>query len=756
MQPYRLEVAVKRVYGLGPLLASSAAKIAVEVRFLDFPPIVIHPQGYAVGDTVAYNVCHKADFRMSAEQVGATFPATCQCQLVVGEDRSAAAPVARWACPCALLPYLDTTGASPARSYANYIIGNAVGEVVGYAEMSCRVLALEMPASPAHARPAPVLAHPPAQPPVVAAAATPTSPPAPSMGPSSASRVTAASAEQGKPYIVRVVVGESDRGPRRSGQPAQPHPGSASAPGDGPRHLPANTAEKGSLLHLLQYDVAYQLQSLSETVAAVLQREHDVLNRTPLRAADSGDAAAGVSTATLTRSIDHHVAAIVKLANIILQVANQLVDSSPAPARVGTSRELTELARQRRNPVNKLPAPGEGSVAHYLQYEVLYQLQCLGTNLSYVTLAYRTALDTPLASLPAQHVEYCDELGREIQHLTKRLNILVQSSVDGTLGTATPPPPAAPPARDRERKERKAAPPAAHPSVAEPPATGPALLVPRRSGYARVPGGSSYSSFSSRSSSSSGSSLSSSSLSSMNKAVLYAPPPPPPPPLVVPPAPAPPATPSPPSLTPPPPAPATQQQQQQPYAQLPAYTFPASTTSPASAASTTPPPPTYAAAAAAAPAVSMLPTPVASQGRLPPSIFIDSFAAPSTVTQLAPLASPVSWIHPASSQPPPPPPNAPLMLSPSTAATDVANAYRAENSTSLFAPPPPPGLTSGGGFVVPAPFMGGAPPPLPAPSPLTPPRAQRMLAAAKLATPPPVQAPPSVPLPIPIPVPFQR
>ncbi|CBZ30899.1 conserved hypothetical protein [Leishmania mexicana MHOM/GT/2001/U1103] len=729
MQSYRLEVAVKRVYGLNPLIASASSTISVEVRFLDFPPIVIHPHGYAIGDSVTYNICHKADFRMSSEQAATAFPAMCQCQLVSAKEGTVVG-AARWSCPCPLVSQPDAAAQPPLRTYADYVIGNAAGETVGYADMNCRVLSLDAPAPQASVTPLPV-------------AAPPARDPEPSRG---------TSADQGKPYIVRVVVGESDRH-RRPSQPTRCEGvqdasrgrevtaarASTSDRGQPPRRVPANTAEKSSLLYLLQYDVAYQLQSLSETVAAALHREHDVLTRTPLKGPDKSGT---VSTSRLTKSIDHHVASIVRVANIVLQVANQLVDNSPAPPRIGTSREVKDMVRQWRNPVNKLPLPAEGSIGHYLQYDVLYQLQCLGTNLSYMIVAYRAALDIPLSSIPAQHVEYCDELGHEIQHLTKHINILIQSSVDGTLSTAAPSIVPEPVAQDKHRKRSK------RNSQSTPPAAGPQLAPPKFTGVAKSLSRTSYSSFSSTRSASSSSLSSSSSSSSLNRPPARASPPQAPTVVAVP-ANPPPAVPSPQAAAPMPNA------TSQPVPPPPSYNAPAATasspqTSPPLA---TPPPPPYTVAAPSAqPTATPLPTPAKSQTGLSPSNSIESFSAPTASSQANQPVPPVPWINQENNYPPPPVATSPLSFH-----TELQSTGMYGTASSTLAPQPV--LATGGPPVLSPPYLSSVPPPLAAPTPLTSPSAApspQPLVAPQLNTQLPIQPQPQAPLAIPIPVPIPR
>ncbi|KAG5492769.1 hypothetical protein JKF63_01349 [Porcisia hertigi] len=720
MQSYLLEVAVKRVYGLNPLIASLASKIVVEVRFLDFPFITVHPQKYAVGDTVTYNVCHKADFRMKSEQAVATFPVTCQCQLVT-VDSGAVPGTARWSCPCPLVPQSDAAAEPSLRTYANYVIRNAAGETVGYADMNCRVLSQDVLSTAPVQAPAPVPVYVPTRqasvrPPPIAA--PPTSAPEPS-------RET--QAEPGKPYILRVIVSENDRH-RRPSQPARCDnlQGASRAPeataathassngrGQQQRPLSANTAERGTLLHLLQYDVAYQLQSLSETVAAALQREHDVLTRIPLKGSDRSGS---VRTAKLTKSIDQHVASIVRLANIILQVANQLVDNSPAPPHTGTSRKLKDMAQQKRNPVNKLPLPANGSVGHYLMYDVLYQLQCLGTNLSYMTVAYRVALDTSLSSIPAQHVEYCDALAHDIQHLTKRVNILIQSSIDGTLSTATLPVAPGPVALKKGHQSKKTS------AQDSPQVAVSQVNVPQTAGVARSLSSSSHSSFSSLHSTSS-SSFTSSSLSSSSSSFLNLPT------TAAAPQPPPAAAPAPTAVTP------------------MRQTSPSSSATPPLASP--PPPPNTVAVLPAQPTAKPLATPSTSHTQLSVSLPINT---PTTVPHANQLAIPVSQIQQLNSLQPPPigkPSSVPAF-----SASQNTGLYGAVTSSSYVQQPV---LATGSAPMLNPPYLSSVPPPLASLTPLTPPSgtlSPPVIPAPNLTTPPSTQPQPQVTFPISIPVPI--
>jgi lambda repressor-like predicted transcriptional regulator len=738
-QPYRLEVAVKRVYGLSPLIAGTASKIAVEVHFLDFPSIVVHPQGFAVGDSVTYNVCHKADFRMTAEQTAAVFPAVCQCHLS-NESKSNVLTSARWSCPCTLLLTQNGGTSTMQRTYANCVIRSAAGEPVGYAEMSCVVIPLAPPSAPSPPPAAPALqqqmlvassASPHVASTTATTSASPLPPPQQQLSASSpATQKTSQESEQGKPYIVRVVVGESDRKRRggchdRQGKDdddesiqegvALTHNGAGSHCGSPLHRVPINIANEESLLYVLQYDVAYQLQSLSETIAAALQREHPVLSGTSL-AGESKDG--GLSISKLTKTIDHTVAQMVRLANIVLQVANQLIDGSPAPARAGTSREVKDMARQKRNPVNKLPTPADGSVGHYLQYDVLYQLQCLGTNLTYVTLAYRDVLDTPLSAIPKQHADFCLDLGDGVQRLTKLLNILIQSSVDGAFGPASAANTAAAKVHGDKKKKTSKSRHHRNTSSAKTKPSARALSISEVKS-SRSSSSSSYSSFTQSSSTSSSSSLTSSD-SSLNRPMTPV------------------SAPLRPAVEPvagAPPNPAMPNLSSQPLQQV---TQPAATTPPVV------PPPA-----------------VASQPPIDPP--------PYTMVAAPPSTSAAAATTPATDTPPQESSNSSLSVQGPTPFSWVNAMNQNQQNASLSMPPPlstsvtsrtsavfaPAPVTVTTQPVVPAvappthnaPQLPVGPPKLSLPSPLTPPTVLSSPARTAVAPPP----PPAIPIPVPIP-----
>ncbi|CAD2216684.1 hypothetical protein AGDE_12796 [Angomonas deanei] len=161
--------------------------------------------------------------------------------------------------------------------------------------------------------------------------------------------------------------------------------------------------------------------SFSETLSALIRREYKRLN----------SVGCGKRSKSLRASISRGIERITRVANIVLQVANQLIENSEDPEVLGVARKISDNEKIRKNPVNKLPTIEDGSVNYFLAYEVLFQLQMLGTNISYIVSAYRKALEIPLKDLPDQHVAFCRELCDEVQGVTKEVNVLVQSAIDG-------------------------------------------------------------------------------------------------------------------------------------------------------------------------------------------------------------------------------------------------------------------------------------------------------------------------------------
>ncbi|RNF26636.1 uncharacterized protein Tco025E_01428, partial [Trypanosoma conorhini] len=429
----RLEIAVKRLHGLVNM--SSSARVVFAVRFSSFPEIFIRPQigggGGVVerapaGDRIlslTYNVCHKAEFYLSDDEYRRIFPAQCVCRVYDEGQQQASLS---WLCPCPL----STAPAAEARQHSNYAMCDGAGKTMGFAEMSCRVVPAEEAMLPT----------------AVVPGATATSVVSRQLSsPVATSKLTV----NGKPYLIRVVLDgagghkrskrshKMKQGGHRGSSPAKPATSGAGVVVDGT--LPQKEAEKSSqgrpleaadahgrrrstspakkktLLHVLQYDVAYQIQSNCGTLYATLKREF-----APLDAV-----AVNEKSKPMTDKLDCVVQRILKSANIVIQLANQIAESS------GTDyTDASVEGNGRRNPVNKLPLPREGSVAHFLTYNVLFQLQCLGTSLCHLTSAYRQPLKVRLSTLHRQHLKYIKHLCVEIQELTKCINIIVQSTID--------------------------------------------------------------------------------------------------------------------------------------------------------------------------------------------------------------------------------------------------------------------------------------------------------------------------------------
>ncbi|ORC92113.1 uncharacterized protein TM35_000043270, partial [Trypanosoma theileri] len=465
MRKYRLEIAVKRLYGL--LNMSSSARIVFSVRFSTFPEIFIRPQqgggggvieASPAGDRIlslTYCVCHKAEFQLDDNEIRRLFPAECFCRLYdenqirtsgASIESVTAAASLTWVCPCPLM----TERAADSRQHANYAMCDANGQIMGYAEMSCRVVTVNNISSPS------VSSSP-------ACMSIPTT-----TGPSTLPTSNGHLIMNGKPYVIRVIVdnkenkkkkkikstksdhhsssgvitsGEetgtvvavNDPSLEKKGTDSQNYhgesknnvirsrSGSKNRGGGGRRIVETvGTAKKKTLLYILQYDVAYQIQSNCGTLYATLKREF-----TPLNAVTVNE-----KSKPMIDKVDNLVQGISKLANIALQLANQLAESAGESYTNVSSDEKT-----RRNPVNKLPIPREGSVAHFLMYQVLFQLQCLGTSLCYVTAVYHQPLEVQISSLHHQHVKFIKKLAVEVQELTKYINIIVQSTIDGTFGS---------------------------------------------------------------------------------------------------------------------------------------------------------------------------------------------------------------------------------------------------------------------------------------------------------------------------------
>ncbi|EKF31731.1 hypothetical protein MOQ_004427 [Trypanosoma cruzi marinkellei] len=434
---YRLEIAVKRLHGLVNM--SSLARIIFVVRFSSFPEIFIRPHisgggGVVVqsstGDgilSLTYNVCHKAEFCLTDDECREMFPAQCVCRMYDEGQRQASVS---WVCPCPLL----TAQAAEGRRHSNYAMCDGAGKTMGFAEMSCRVIHIDE-------RVLSSLADPGANSPSVVSGPVPPSTP------------TAKLTVNGKPYVIRVVVDGTDVGEgkkrrhrRTQGGHQESLPENSPSSGaviavDGKsaqkneekrtgdcrlenadecgQRKRGSASRKKTLLHILQYDVACQIQSNCEMLYATLRREF-----TPLDAVN-----VNAKTKPVTEKADCVVQRILQSANVVIQIANQLAESS---GQEHTSTPVEDHGR--RQPVNNLPLPREGSVAHFLTYQVLFQLQCLGMNLHHITTLYRRAMDVRLSTLHSQHLKFIKKLCLDVQELTKCINIIVQSTIDRSNG----------------------------------------------------------------------------------------------------------------------------------------------------------------------------------------------------------------------------------------------------------------------------------------------------------------------------------
>ncbi|RNF07922.1 hypothetical protein TraAM80_03070, partial [Trypanosoma rangeli] len=430
---FRLEIAVKRLHSLVNM--SSSARIVFAVRFSSFPEIFLRPQTGGGGGVVerapagdfilslTYNVCHKAEFYLNDDEYRKIFPAQCVCR--VYDEGQPHAPVS-WVCPCPL----STVQVAAGRQHSNYAMCDSAGKTMGFAEMSCRVVPMdEAMLSTA----------------VVPGATASSAVSRQASLPVATSNLTV----NGKPYVIRVILDGADgerrkkrmhkmtRGGHRDSSPAKLTSSGAGAVVEGTlpqkeaekslrgrplasthesnRRGSKSTVKKKTFFHVLQYGVAYQIQSNCGTLYATLKREFTLLDAV----------AVDEKSKPITDKLDCVVQQILKSANIVIQLANQLAESSGMDY---TSASVEDSSR--RNPVNKLPIPREGSVAHFLMYHVLFQLQCLGTNLCHLTTAYRQPLEVRLSTLHRQHVKYIKYLCIEVQELTTRINIIVQSTID--------------------------------------------------------------------------------------------------------------------------------------------------------------------------------------------------------------------------------------------------------------------------------------------------------------------------------------
>lgn len=423
---YRLEVAIKKIRQVSGFKEDNP-KTSVVIQFLDFPDIVIYPLGDArkhSGSTydIRYTVSHKADFLLEDTLKQCVFPTQCFCTLAEFVGKSKARVIGKWSTQCS---YVRGSEVGNPREYATLTIRNNVGEEIGTVEMCSRVI--PSPIADRSSRDDTPLHR------VADSVRSPQSP-GPSHSHSRQSRFSDYGEPDGilnrpSPQKLRVVVRDNNNNNKHSSSPTNENnqqqmvdsplagAGRAGSHGGGSRD------EKRTLLSLLRYDVVYQLKSTSETLASTLKREEDLLSTTPCTKSAHG----------ILKLIDQRVLRVLKITNIVLQMTNRL---SAEPTH-GTARDVTAEVQQRfyRNPINNIKTPIERSVGYYLMYNVLFQLQCVMTHLSYLLEAYERELDIPLELTDRSTITYCIDFERHAHGLMKYCNILVQSAVDGRLGS---------------------------------------------------------------------------------------------------------------------------------------------------------------------------------------------------------------------------------------------------------------------------------------------------------------------------------
>lgn len=448
---YRLEVGVKRLTDLVDM--SSSARIVFSVRLPHFPEIYIQPQvrggGAAVefspaGDrvlSVTYNACHRAEFSLSNRDCRTMFPTQCCCRLYDESlsEVAIASSSLTWLCPC---PLVEQQVAKELRC-SNFEMRTVGGKVMGVAEMTCRVVPVEC-AVVAPVSPSPV--------------APVNSTPIALTGSSDIISI------DGKAYVIRVIidsrifkrkgkrkVGTTHRHrskrkePRIGGQPAPaiaaPPAREVLRPDEGevlPRealrevkqegqdlhassHMHEGAMEgvqEGTFLYFLKYDVAYQIQSNCMMFYTTLKREFATLDEFTIDDKARNDA----------DRIERLAQNVLRLSNIVLQLATQFVTSA------GFSKAEITVRENCGTSVEKLPPSKKGSVADFIVNKVLYQLQTVGANLYHIALAYPKPLVVSLSSLTPQHTKFMKDLAMDIKSLTKRVNIMVQSTVNGNFG----------------------------------------------------------------------------------------------------------------------------------------------------------------------------------------------------------------------------------------------------------------------------------------------------------------------------------
>lgn len=246
----------------------------------------------------------------------------------------------------------------------------------------------------------------------------------------------ATGADASGPLVLRVVVDESKI--RRTHQ--DPSPTSAT-----PAYASGHPASEKSLFHVVQYDILFQLKSISETLLSTIVNEEGRLGNVKIDSKLRSDA----RVAKLLETVD----AVGWLSNVCLQIAmnaaEKAKDSVSSPGKAGregsagtvppSSPTAAEPDRHKPNYSLSTAPPKKGTMLHLLRFEVLYQVQCQSVNLSLLVNKYRTSLDqTMMESVHPQHKSFFRKLAKTVMQLNRYLNICIQTTFDNNFRSSSP------------------------------------------------------------------------------------------------------------------------------------------------------------------------------------------------------------------------------------------------------------------------------------------------------------------------------
>ena len=177
-----------------------------------------------------------------------------------------------------------------------------------------------------------------------------------------------------------------------------------------PRHgsFNPNVAKRHTLLHVLHYDIHCQLSSICDHVLSILKRDCTKLEQVAVPKGNS-----------LIQNVEKTVTSIVRSINIVVQLIRDMVPEA-------TSSSATRP--------NKLSTPKQDSMAQFLQFEVLYQLQSLANLLHDLVVGAREQLEMPLSSFHRQHQKVFRTLAKEVGGMSRLVNIIAQAAADGLFG----------------------------------------------------------------------------------------------------------------------------------------------------------------------------------------------------------------------------------------------------------------------------------------------------------------------------------